>query len=378
MTWFRAAVMLLATLAAVGVMVYWIIPHLEQVEDEQRVDVSPEARRNRFLAMERFLHRVRTDVEVTARAEVLADLPPPGDTIIASYTGEVMTSDRLYDLEEWVSRGGHLILEVNVYRWSGTDFLKLPLLFALNAETIPKERQVEREHGSASTVVRAGTGEQYQLEVPGGYVLHDLNGEARVWRNTEGAHALQYAVDQGTFTVISDLDLWSNSRIGEHDHAAFLATLVGSGSGKIWMLRNTAYAPLWRLLWERAWPLVVSLGVALILGLWGLHDRFGPFIPRSDLRRRSLLEHFDAAARFAWRYGRGVVLMKCARQELRHRIERVYPGWQRKTRQEQIDWLAARVQREPEAIRQALEAPVSEIQPLIETISLLQLIRKNL
>ena len=71
----------------------------------------------------------------------------------------------------------------------------------------------------------------------------------------------------------------TNSHIGRHDHALFLALLADPpGGGKVWLLYDSGMPLLGVLLWRPApWAIVSSLGL-LALYLWHLGGRLGPFV----------------------------------------------------------------------------------------------------
>jgi hypothetical protein len=144
----------------------------------------------------------------------------------------------------------------------------------------------------------------------------------------EGHHLLQYRIGEGRLTVLSDLGPFTNAAIGDQDHAYLLARLA-AGAPQAWMLFRSDVPALPILLWQRYPELVAALLLWLPLWLWWLTRRSGPRLGGEEPPRRNLLEHLEAAGRFAWRCDTGTPCGKPPKGAVEHAWRRRHPALER-------------------------------------------------
>ena len=124
-------------------------------------------------------------------------------------------------------------------------------------------------------------------------------------------------------TLLTDMDVFTNNRLADHDHADFLWALVERRpGGQVWLQYQTMIPSLAHLLWRHAWMPLLGLLLTLLAALWRYSRRLGPlWVPRSAEQRR-LAEHLQASSRFLWRHGAGPVLLQATRQYTLRLLER--------------------------------------------------------
>jgi len=388
----RVLVLVLATALVLAGLAYWIVPHIETYEHEVTENISEKVRQNPFLAMERFLTRLGYSVETSRRTEVLDTHPGNRDTVVMEFSMELLTEERTQSLIEWLERGGHLVLDVPAYGWEEDGVPENELLERLDlrvAEQAAEGSDEDADEAEADAdadvdpkkntrLLHAG-GQTFTVDSWfGGDWVEDGSGTAEAWR-VEGVPAvLRYRLGSGRVTLIRDRDIWNNYRIGNHDHAALLAAVLGAPRGKVWVLYNVKVDNLLEIIWRHAAAAVSALALTLALALWSLYNRFGPLTVTEHRRRRSLGEHVQAMANFAWRHGRAGTLLAAARAELRHRAEVRHPGFQYRTPADQYAWLAERLHVPSESVQHALETKTSRADEMIEAVALLQKLRNSL
>lgn len=381
MSRWRVLILVLAGAAVLGALVWWVVPRLERVEREVIENVSEKARRNPYLALERFLARLGYAVETGHRADVIDRPPATTDTIVVEFREEVFSPARTARMMDWIAAGGHLVLEIDAGRWSTDDPPPNALLDLAEVSAEYDEERADKADeavdGPPRYTLRAGD-ENYEVGLWPLQYLIDGSGVADAWTIDDRPQVLRYGLGDGRVTVIIDRRMWQNAHIGELDHAVLFTDILGPVRGKVWVLYRVEVASLPELIWRYGAPVVVGLAVALVLALWALYNRFGPVHVPPVGRRRSLGEHVQAIAAFAWRYGRADGLLQSARTALRHRAESRYPGFQHKSADEQSAWLAERIGQSPAAVRYALEAEVRTHDQLVEVTRLLQEMRSSL
>lgn len=376
MTRARIVVLALAAAAVLAGLGSWLAPRLERVEIETVDNISERARRNPFLALERFLGRLGHEVETGHRAELLDRALAPGDTVIVAFSDEVFTTARSRRLLAWIEAGGHLVLELDGERWADGE---PPANLLLDRIGVWAERLAGPDGPPPLRAHRLQAGhESFAVELALRDALLDDSASAEAWTVDGHPQVLRYRHGHGRLTVLTTRAPWRNDAIGKAEHAALLAALLGRPHGRVWVLYRVQATSLAELLWRHGTPALIALAVALGLALWALYDRFGPLEHGSAMRRRSLGEHVQALAAFGWRHGRAAGLLHAARAALRQRAESRHPGFQRRSPDGQVAWLAERIGREPAEVRRALEAEARRPEQLIGMVRLLQQMRNSL
>ena len=102
----------LLLLVLLGWGIHWFLDNHRWETLETRVGVSVEARRNPWLAAERFLRRLNRSVESQSGRRLLLQPPAAGGVLIVKRLGRVLPPDREQALIDWIRTGGHLVVGV--------------------------------------------------------------------------------------------------------------------------------------------------------------------------------------------------------------------------------------------------------------------------
>jgi len=361
-------VLSLLGVALLGYYVYWFMTNFEAREREVRSEVSKEARRNPLLAAERFLTHIGRRAESVSGRDRLLQLPPPGDALLVRLFSAHLPMEREDALEEWLRQGGHLIVAVQ-REWDeesesgGNRFLdRFGVRMEIGGCDCPDEEgddeadDPEEQEELESTelgellgfevegdeplpVTVPGRDQPLQISFKRGRKLLEVEGADWVAAHEEHAHLQQFPVGAGRLTVLSDNDFLKNTRIGEHDHALLLADLT-QGANKTWLLYSSEMPSLLVLLWRNQPFLVVSVLAGIVLWLAYLTAHSGPRRSLAGGTRRSLLEHLEAAAAYAWRMDRARGLLKGFRDAGGQSWERSHHLFGRLDRKERCRWIA--------------------------------------
>lgn len=364
---------------------YWFLSNFELVEERYTTSEEEEARRNEYLAAERFLWLNGIETASMGLAQLLGDMPSTDQVIFVPdhRASEALTTERQEMLYEWISGGGHLILEAHEL-WdeesesSGDEFLDA---FGVQLHY----RAVEKEGGAAEYIETgfAGFGERLRIDFIPDY--HLVDGEEIAYggiKGEAGFHLLQFAVGNGLLTVLSDDRVWCNCKIGRYDHAIFLYNLIigdlKGGKPTLWIVRNLEFPSLMELIWKHAAYVVMSTTLLIIMLLWAAYNRFGPQLVLNHQIRRSLVEHMDACGRYHWQQSRAQSLLQAMREQLVQMSEKRHPRWRQISRREQLVWLAQRSKVSQKLLSKALEdQPESEAE-FTQIIQTIQRLRKTL
>jgi len=380
---------LAASLAVIGVAVF-LADWVEVTED---VGFGAKARRNPYLAAERFLAGAGVEVRRVEGLSALDVLPPATDTLLLASARRSLSESRVEALLNWVRSGGRLIVSADGVEMDEVGARGDRLLDALEVTVLADQRGAAEPASGAegdprlpASVPHAGA-----CSFPGGVTLLDLDGEAQpLLAGLDGSRFLAYlgdraaevhlseigpqmvelAVGRGDAVVLTTLAPWRNERIGCADHAHVLRWL-GRERGTLWWLANTEMDSLPVLLWQR-FPLAIVLGVALLL-LWAWRQGFrimgeaaGPLS-----ERRQLMEHVEGVARYRFRRGEADSLLAPLRAA-------VLADAPEGPRQSFVAELARRSRVRARALAQALfGSPGGDVHEFTEAVRILQMARRE-
>lgn len=376
----RAIIWLLAGLGAIllAAGLIWFLQNFELRGREIDVGYSAAARRNPFLAAERFLRRLDIRVTSLSGRDLLRDLPPPEDTLVLNAPGP-LNAERRRALHGWIEGGGRLIVEAGAL-WEEPDeagarrddFLDG---YGVRLLRLEDPRDWYSPNGEVTAELHL---DDYPHPVAVGFAarlyLEDASGEASGGVTAGGRfRLLQYQIGDGVLTVTGDNSFLTNRHIGRHDNALFLALLSSPrDGGKVWLLYDSAVPWLGRLIWHRAPFALISFLCLLGLFLWYLGGRLGPLLPSPVSERRDLLAHLQASAGFLWRNGQGGALTDVTRAGIERAWSRRHPALRELERTERAAWIARRTGLLPGEVRRALYPATANADGLVTDTTLLQ------
>jgi Domain of unknown function (DUF4350) len=314
----RPRLLVTGSLALIAVGVIWALSAYERVPSREWVGPSGEARRNPYLAAERFALRMGV------RADHLRSLPEldrlkSNGVLLLPNRRQALDPRRIRALVSWVDTGGHLIAEAELIGVPDPlfDYLGVQRSSATRSSK-PTPMPVELPDGRKlavslfDTVWLQAAEPEAQLRVGG----------------PDGAKLIAYRRGAGMVTVASGLNFARNSLIATGDNAEFLWHLFGlTAAAELQIYLRPERLSLWNFLKENAAP-VLAAGVALLLlWLWRIGPRFGPVRPDAIPARRRLLDHLRASGRYYWAKDLRAGLVVAARDAALRRVARVQPDF---------------------------------------------------
>jgi hypothetical protein len=361
------AILLLILLLAGG---YWFAQNFERQSEEIRSGFSEAARRNPWLAAERFLQRLDIPVESLSGREYLLAPPAQIGVLLVRDLGPGLAPARQRELLEWVKAGGHLI--VAAQRVPDEDEPNHPLLERLGVTLQSLESSEQTQTPDPVRLMLPGERESLHVAFDQQRSLF-VDETVPAWQvpAVSGFHLLRFDLGVGSITLLSDNQFFSNHEIDKHDHALLLARLAGD-SPRVWLLYSSQMPSLLELIWKHASYLFVSVCLTLLAWLWWLTHRSGPVLVETRSQRRDLLEHLQAAAEFLWQQDRAEGLQDQTRSQLEKQWLRHHPQMVHLDRQSRCEWLAQRTGLDPQAIEQALYRRQTDERGLIRASAILQ------
>lgn len=416
---------ILTWLLIVGIAGYfiWFLVAYEYVYVNNDIVYSEEAKRNRFLAAQRFLKQhQRTSHSKHFYQHVVPKLEREDSLFLVQYE-QTLNEEQSEAVLNWVMRGGHLLFVSEMLDHtidssktddneadsnaiatddSNTDSAKQET----ESETTENEENgsspvYDHIHGQLQALqyedkkLWGEQGQPLEIEwynetwrvqfIPYFYLKSSDNESPpiRQFDGSEGSHVLHYAWGNGYITLLSDSELFENANIEKYDHAAFLWALLHleRTPDTIWFLDNErAVIPtLLDLLWRYAWMVVIVATLMLIFWLWRVSQRFGSVLPTPSKARRRLLEHIEASGHFLWQHQQAGLLLDSVRQALHDRIAQVHPDWAHLSETNLVERLAQVSHFAPDDIERALHQPlVNNSAHFTQAIQILTRIRKQL
>ncbi len=367
-----------------SLVAYWFFDTFEHRVEEKEVGFHGEARRNNFLAAERFLEKFGMQIQSLPTILDLKDMPDTNDVLFIPTGRYDLAPEKIDELLDWVRAGGHLIVRARrptTTKAQGKD----ELLDRLGVEVNYRKKNLILA-GSDYKEIKVHVNEQTedkQVTFNANVWLLDNEVNTLSWQVTgeDGSHLLEYNLGQGWVTVLSDIAFLHNNRIDEFDHASFLYTVVHIDNSKrnLWIIRHDDMPSLWSIMWQRAPQAIMIFGLFLVFWLWYVTRRFGPLIQPERLHRRSLREHITSSGFYQWRNNNRTELFQSARLALQEQIAMLRPLWAKLDNDNLAGKLARTSGLPKERILQVLKTSQvekeSDFAQLIETLSV---IRKKL
>jgi hypothetical protein len=348
----------------------WFLKNFEQHSEAVRSGYSDAARRNPWLAAERFLQRLGLQVESLSGREYLLSPPPESGVLLVRDLGPSLPPARQQALLEWVAAGSHLI--VSLTRLPATDEPNNALLAHLGVSLHELELSEQVDPAEPVRVQLPGAEESIQVAFDPTRSLHleDATADWQVPANS-GYHLLHFRHGVGAITLLSDNRFFSNSEIDGLDHAFLLANLV-QDAPRGWLLYSSQMPSLPSLIWQYAPYACISFCLLILAWLWYLTERTGPMLLPLHVQRRDLLEHLQAGAEFLWQHNRASGLQNRTRQQVEKHWLRRHPRLARLDLDARCAWLAEHTGLWPETIRQAMYQDQQEVRGLIHMAATLQ------
>ena len=179
---------------------------------------------------------------------------------------------------------------------------------------------------------------------------------------------------EGDIWVLSDMAIFENHRLHHLDHAALLAH-ISQEYNHIWWATSIDVPPLSSWAWQRAWPLILSLLVVLLVFLWRHMPRRGVILSLSEQQPHDFTDHLRAAAALLWRINQKRPLLEPLQRDVLRRLGTHAGG----ADPQRCHQLAAELSGlSPELVHQALHALPDNDAALQQQIALLQHLRQSL
>lgn len=391
----RSYLMALTLVIALLAMAAWLSQNITISDQRIELGASPEARNNPYLAMEYFLLEQEISVKSLPSLTRIATPEAGQHTLILLSENPTVIDQHQAQLLSWVAQGGHLILSAKHEPLANNNdslLNSLGIKKQLTATLEPSTTQTDTtQEASAATTENHAPPQLTRLylenELSPAYLsldtqfhLQDTQNRAHAWANSQDAtHLLQLSHGQGLITVLTDLDLWQNSRINQYEHAWLLWYL--SQETQVILFNPPVQQGLLKLLWHY-YAAACLLGLALLaLGIWHAAPRFAPIRqPRSRARRR-LVEHLHAAALFNLRYNGQRSLLIALQKDIKQRAQLRHPGFSRLAVAEQWQVLQQLSRQPISSISHSMRPPPSKklsAQAFTQHVACLQQLRNAL
>lgn len=307
----RERLLLLLALIGLAAGAWWLTVNTEWVEVERPRPAQGAARDNPVYAFEQLLRRLGLRVE---HHEALPGMPPPQARLVLLSNDWELIPGRAEQLQEWVRRGGHLVLP-QVQHWDDTALAKwVPVEVVRpsrpdkpmpSAAARPASAAGPRQPGADDPILLVstpppweGTAKLFSCDMfYDRDTLRPKQGQEAAWTLKRAGAAgntqvLRVPVGQGSVTVLNTgWFSFHNQSALRCDHPLLLAAAVQAEPGAIvWVYVNEKREALLPWLWQQGWIAIVAGLLALAAALWRAAVRFGPRLAPAPRLRRSISE----------------------------------------------------------------------------------------
>ncbi len=330
---------------------------------------SLEAQSNRYYVAEMFLNHRLVNTETLQNLDRNRPLPE-GSAIIFLYGERVnLPPDYNKQLLAWVAAGGLLVVKTETGWGEGKDDPILGKVGLFRHEEEDQNTGLTRSNWTSGLVTEIELDNQIQI---GANSADDLC----FYTGSDGQYRIAAAYyGEGIICAVADDSFMYNDPMTRHDNAWMLwelATLHGDSVKSAWIVYGSQYASIWRHLFGRGLPLVISLFLVSMVFCWRHGYREHAVQPDPEPIRRRLSEHIEHIGRFLWTRKRAFVLSEAVRQELHHDLARRHPGLHDATEEEIYRFLAEQSELDQARVADALRrtSPHNERELLLRIIDL--------
>lgn len=307
---------------------------------EREVGYRGPARRDAFLAFQRMVQRYAWQVSHMGWTEESGEA-----NVLVVPVADVTSELHLREMQGWLDRGVHVILWGANAVPSGDDWIEKGGTVEVPeklASWLQRSVQVELIHQEAVRTSPPGgvwtlQGKDYEI---GMYSYVSMR-----YRGKESSGFQQIRIGRGLLSVVSDARMFRNRYLDQLDHPAFVAALLDLEDyreiGVLGIVRGQPPGFL-AMLWERAWPVLLGIGLVVVVWLWKNLPRSGPKkVLEEDVEARGYEWHLEALGDFYWRLDKGVGLLQPMRDRLFERAQTLIQLSGR-VDMEPVVWLAQR------------------------------------
>jgi len=336
---------------------------IEYEERETIVGYTGEARKNPYLAGQRFLKEFGYDAE----SRFGNFRKRGGESVVFAPVSSIRSLSDTERILSWVRNGGHYICfmehgedtvtDLGAFRgwgWNSADeeankgqedfFEKIKVSYELggNNDSLYEDDLTEKhlrvyEVPAATEVTINIIEDEFKARIAGYNVLsYTGNDHYSVYTDDQetGKHKfISVPVQFGRVTVIADAQPFRNPFIASKEHASLLKRLCDSDltdlagysyyaeyeyGGKV-VFSLGQVKGFWELLWETGRYVLIALIVLTVLWIWKSFFRFGPVLELIQSPPRAYLKHVQAHGDFLWRHRKDEhLLYPLQKQALKH------------------------------------------------------------
>ncbi len=338
-------------LLAAALLTFWFFHHFEKKEYTITTGSAPQVKNNPLLAAQEYLQQTGYHSESVKGLDLLTKLPPVRDAMIIRYLPSGLNNTINTNLLSWVERGGHLLVQANgnslksdhpgkvtIFEKLGVGILEDENCGCEKNDTKPEANKSDDEaqdteidipepspqKGPRHHLIRTdldGTAVQIKTRYPdllvdnsnsalltieGSYFLDYEDSEDRQrsdqgdYIERDGAWLLQYQLGKGKVTVLSEMFLFTNSYIGDYDHAYLLSWLTRDAAS-IWLLYSSEIDSFLTILWKKAPQFWIAFFILILLIIWRMQMQSGTQKQPALDERHNIMYHIDATAQYNWR-----------------------------------------------------------------------------
>ena len=379
LTWVICGFVLLVGLGAT-----WFFTYFDKEPFTRYHGYSEEARRNPFLAAQKFLAVQNVSFEKRENYQLFEQELGRYDTVIINSSRVGMSAATLEKMKQWVNDGGNLVLlatESFSYEFESSKDVFLDSLglryydgdyndYQYNYESEDNDQAIEFEFENAKANTRVHFNNSGYIE--------DTSGSASfIAGNQYSDQFIQYEYGEGLVSVATDFSIWNNRRIDKYDHAMFLRQLIGN-SEKAWLLYNRIQPSVISMAMSHAPLVVISFVVFLCVMLWSGLWRVGAKRADDSAINREILQHLSAAAEFNYRLDQGAKLVESLMASIHHRMSQLSHGYSQQTPSNKLEKIAIHTGLPKTQLSLLLNYENETEEAFLEKVKLIQTIKANL
>lgn len=244
-----------------------------------------------------------------------------------------------------------------------------------------------------------GLKEGVRINVDKQYSLKVYEGQADVvFQSEQTVGGLQFYRGKGVITIFNNYEFLSHdvyeladrfidkadvpikitgNHIGRYDHAYFLLESVKDRSA-VWFFESMEHIGFFKLSLQKIPYFLLTLFIGVVLFLFWVSSRLGPFLESVKQPRRSVLEHLHMSGSFDWRVDKCETLLTKNQKELLSLMHKKYPKTKRLDKTNGVAYLSERLGLDEKQVYTALYSNIETEKQFITITQSIQILRNAL
>ncbi len=339
-------IIILLVIAFLALLFWWIISHIEKVEQDPDPVPTIESRIQPYLALSEYLKLKGYQVKLNVSWAQLYDVDLEHTVVVIPFLPQHLPKPQQQSLDLLLDRG-HVF--VGLFKRHRTTFFDDADFedsnsyqdFYFDSDFLDRfDRSLYQDEDDIFGISEL-VNRNIEFDLPNNWMLKRHLGDDEY----EDASYSIISNDESKLVILPEFYIFDNKNIGNRDNALLFLSFLeyedeDASHNNIWLVTAPISPGFFNLLWNYFKPFILALLVLITVVIWRASRRFGPSFPLYKTHRKDLKEHLTAVGRWHWYSSKSQKLININF----HNIDRImiysYHNWNSFDKNQQIQLIA--------------------------------------